>query len=238
MNLDGFRLGRSLEAALRAAVRDGRLPPGTRLPSSRALAADLGIARNTVADAYGQLVAEGWLTARAGAGTWVTGQDLAQALPALAAVTALSRPARPPRYDLHPGVPDLSAFPRREWLAAARRALAASADDVLNYPELKGVPGCARHSPDTWRASAASAPVRTGSSCGGWLRFIPDPELAGRVLARLFPWHDPGDDAWQTLLWANGRIDLPGRSNQADWIWHCAPLADWNGQPTQSMAPG
>ena len=50
---------------------DGRLPPGTRLPSSRALAADLGIARNTVAEAYAQLVAEGWLTARAGSGTWV-----------------------------------------------------------------------------------------------------------------------------------------------------------------------
>ena len=73
VNLDGARLGRSLEEALRGAVRDGRLPAGTRLPSSRALAADLGIARNTVGDAYAQLAAEGWLTARAGAGTWVTG---------------------------------------------------------------------------------------------------------------------------------------------------------------------
>jgi uncharacterized protein (TIGR03083 family) len=62
------------------------------------------------------------------------------------------------------------------------------------------------------------------------LRFAPDPELAGRVLARLFPWHDPAHDAWQALLWANGRIDLPGRPNQADWIWHCAPLADWDGR--------
>src|SRR5262252_9792997 len=72
VNPDGSRLGRSLEDALRAAARAGRLPPGTRLPSSRALAADLGIARNTVADAYGQLAAEGWLTARTGSGTWVT----------------------------------------------------------------------------------------------------------------------------------------------------------------------
>ena len=39
-------------------------PPGAQLPPSRALAADLGVARNSVADAYGQLVAEGWLTAR------------------------------------------------------------------------------------------------------------------------------------------------------------------------------
>jgi GntR family transcriptional regulator/MocR family aminotransferase len=51
-----------LESALRDAVRTGRLAPGVLLPSSRSLAADLGIARNTVADAYGQLVAEGWLT--------------------------------------------------------------------------------------------------------------------------------------------------------------------------------
>jgi len=63
------------------------------------------------------------------------------------------------------------------------------------------------------------------------LRFVPDLKLAGRVLARLFPWHDPGTDAWQALLWANGRIDLPGRQNQTGWTWHCAPLADWDGLP-------
>jgi hypothetical protein len=42
------------------------------------------------------------------------------------------------------------------------------------------------------------------------LRFSPDPDIAGRVLGRLFPWHDPGNDPWQTLLWANDRVDLPG----------------------------
>jgi GntR family transcriptional regulator/MocR family aminotransferase len=56
-------------AALREAVRTGRLAPGTRLPSSRALAADLGVARNTVADAYAELIASGWLTAKQGSGT-------------------------------------------------------------------------------------------------------------------------------------------------------------------------
>jgi uncharacterized protein (TIGR03083 family) len=64
------------------------------------------------------------------------------------------------------------------------------------------------------------------------LRFTPDPELAGRVLARLFPWHDPSENAWQTLLWANGRVNLPGRSSQTGWVWHCAPLADWDGRPS------
>jgi len=143
VNPDASRLGRSLEDALRAAIRDGRLAPGTRLPSSRALAADLGIARNTVGDAFGQLVAEGWLTARTGAGTWVTEMPApaaAGAAGAAAAVTVRSA-ARPPRYDLHPGVPDLSAFPRREWLAASRRALAAAPDHTLGYQDPRGLPG-------------------------------------------------------------------------------------------------
>ena len=71
LDVTGPRVRAGLEDALRDAVRTGRLPPGARLPSSRALAGDLGIARNTVADAYGQLVAEGWLVARRGSGTRV-----------------------------------------------------------------------------------------------------------------------------------------------------------------------
>ena len=63
------------------------------------------------------------------------------------------------------------------------------------------------------------------------LRLEPDPDLAGRVLARLFPWQQPGPDPWQTLLWANGRVDIPGKLRQASWRWHCAPLADWDGRP-------
>ena len=71
LDLRGNRVRAGLEAALRAAVQTGRLAPGTRLPSSRSLAVDLGIARNSVAEAYGQLIAEGWLTARQGSGTRV-----------------------------------------------------------------------------------------------------------------------------------------------------------------------
>jgi uncharacterized protein (TIGR03083 family) len=63
------------------------------------------------------------------------------------------------------------------------------------------------------------------------LQFTADPDLAGRVLARLFPWHEAGSDPWATLLWANGRIDLPERINQRGWQWHPAPLAEWNGRP-------
>lgn len=62
-------------------------------------------------------------------------------------------------------------------------------------------------------------------------RFSPDRDLARRVLGRLFPWHAVGDDPWRTLLWANGRIDLPGQPDQEGWVWHCAPLEDWDGKP-------
>ncbi|QES07940.1 aminotransferase class I/II-fold pyridoxal phosphate-dependent enzyme [Streptomyces venezuelae] len=71
LELRGTRLRAGLMDALREAVRSGRLEAGTRLPSSRSLATDLGMARNTVADAYAELVAEGWLTARQGSGTRV-----------------------------------------------------------------------------------------------------------------------------------------------------------------------
>src|SRR3989442_8598368 len=71
LDLTGTRVRAALESALREAIRSGQLAPASRLPSSRALAGDLGIARNTVADAYGQLVAEGWLVARQGSGTRV-----------------------------------------------------------------------------------------------------------------------------------------------------------------------
>ncbi|WP_270858123.1 GntR family transcriptional regulator, partial [Streptomyces rochei] len=53
--------GRALQAALRDAVRSGRLAPGTRLPSSRDLAADLKVSRGLVTEAYEQLTAEGYL---------------------------------------------------------------------------------------------------------------------------------------------------------------------------------
>ncbi|MBF8169246.1 PLP-dependent aminotransferase family protein [Streptomyces olivaceus] len=132
----GPGLRRGLTGALREAVRTGRLAPGTRLPSSRTLAADLGIARNTVADAYADLVAEGWLTARQGSGTRVA--DRAVVPPADTAPRPRG-PARP-AYDLRPGTPDLASFPRAEWLKAARRALTAAPNDALGYGDPRGRP--------------------------------------------------------------------------------------------------
>src|ERR1700761_6731574 len=92
----GLRAG--LETALRDAVRTGRLSPGTRLPSSRALAGDLGLARNTVADAFSQLVAEGWLTAERGSGTRVA--ERVSTDPGLDSPAPAPVPRQPARYTL------------------------------------------------------------------------------------------------------------------------------------------
>ncbi|MFG2354678.1 PLP-dependent aminotransferase family protein [Streptomyces sp. NPDC048521] len=141
-------LRRGLTDALRDAVRTGRLAPGTRLPSSRSLATDLGIARNTVAEAYADLVAEGWLTARQGSGTRVatgvsstpSGQRGRTASSPSGPVPAAPRrrEAGRPAYSLVPGFPDLAAFPRTEWLKAARRALTTAPFHALGYGDPRG----------------------------------------------------------------------------------------------------
>jgi GntR family transcriptional regulator/MocR family aminotransferase len=125
----------ALERVLRDAVQTGRLHPGTRLPSSRSLARDLGIARNTIVEAYGQLVAEGWLTAVTGSGTKVAGRVVEAAPP------APPPPASAPvRHDLRPGHPDLSTFPRAAWLSAARRAVNAAPNEAFGYGDPRGRP--------------------------------------------------------------------------------------------------
>jgi GntR family transcriptional regulator / MocR family aminotransferase len=124
--------GAGLERALRGAIREG-LAAGTRLPSTRALAADLGWARGTVAGAYVQLAAEGWLTARAGAGTVVAAG--AEATRADAPVASTERTVR---YDLRAGSPDVASFPRAAWAAALRRALREAPDAALQLGDPRG----------------------------------------------------------------------------------------------------
>ncbi|GKQ38197.1 PLP-dependent aminotransferase family protein [Streptomyces sp. A012304] len=119
----------ALIRALREAVRSGRLAAGTRLPPYRSLAADLGVARNTVADAYAELVAEGWLTARQGSGTRVADRATLRGTARVPKKTPAR--ARGPRHDLRQGTPDASAFPRAAWLASYRRALHQAPNEVF-----------------------------------------------------------------------------------------------------------
>ncbi|MFD4995878.1 aminotransferase-like domain-containing protein [Streptomyces buecherae] len=127
----------SLTRALREAIRTGRLVPGTRLPAYRSLAVDLGVARNTVAEAYAELVAEGWLTARRGAGTRVAPGAVP---PRPAAPRAPTRPslAARPTFDLHPGAPDASSFPRAAWLTSSRRALTNAPSSAFGVNDPRG----------------------------------------------------------------------------------------------------
>ncbi|MGV9456699.1 MocR-like pyridoxine biosynthesis transcription factor PdxR [Streptomyces sp. NPDC003635] len=128
--------GRALQAALREAVRSGRLAPGTRLPSSRDLAADLGVSRGLITEAYEQLTAEGYLRSGRGAGTWVGGA-VRSASPRTRDLAPRSPGAR---ADFVPGTPDLSLFPRAAWATAQRGVLAELPHQELGYPDPRGLP--------------------------------------------------------------------------------------------------
>lgn len=140
-------LERGLVRELRAAMQDGRLPGGSRLPGSRALASELGVARGVVVGAYATLHAEGYLEARPGSGTRVAaglGRRPAPPgqvpgwVPALA--PAPVDPPTPPgvRIDFRLGRPTLSGLDRRSW----RRAwAAAAATPPADYTDPLGEPG-------------------------------------------------------------------------------------------------
>ncbi|GGZ55577.1 GntR family transcriptional regulator [Streptomyces inusitatus] len=129
--------GRALRSALRDAVRSGRLAAGTRLPASRELAADLGVSRGLVTEAYEQLTAEGYLRSERGSGTWV---GAAARPPSRGARDLAPRPSPGPVVDFRPGTPDLSLFPRAAWAAAHRSALARLPHRALGYPDPRGLP--------------------------------------------------------------------------------------------------
>lgn len=123
-----------LERQLRAAIRDGRLAAGVRLPATRALGAELGVSRGVVVEAYEQLTAEGYLTTRRGSGTVVADAPRPAHEPPAPAL-AVAAPD-----DFHPGMPDLAGFPRAAWQRSLRGVLAAAPDAALGYPDPAGTP--------------------------------------------------------------------------------------------------
>jgi GntR family transcriptional regulator / MocR family aminotransferase len=128
-------LHEQVERSVREDIQAGRLAAGARLPSSRALASELGISRGVVTEAYSQLAAEGYLVTRQGA-------------PVRVARTVRSAPARPPARSMlpsfplnfHPGLPDLAGFPRDRWLRSLRAAWRQAPLDAVGYPDPRGVP--------------------------------------------------------------------------------------------------
>ncbi|MFC9307511.1 PLP-dependent aminotransferase family protein [Streptomyces sp. NPDC057011] len=132
-----------LAGRLRAAIADGTLPVGSRLPASRVLAAELRVSRGLVTEAYQRLAETGQVSGRGRGGTVVVAAPPPPAAPAPAPsrgglVDALR--AVPCRIDLSPGVPDLTAFPRTAWLQAERRVLAGLTPADFGYGNPQGAP--------------------------------------------------------------------------------------------------
>lgn len=128
-------LHEQIERSIREGVRSGRLGAESQLPSTRSLAAELGISRGVVSEAYSQLSAEGYLLARQGAPVRVAPTVRA------AAERAPSPSLRPSfTHRLDPGLPDLAGFPRDRWLRSLRAAWRQAPIDAVDYPDPRGVP--------------------------------------------------------------------------------------------------
>ncbi|MFI7135498.1 PLP-dependent aminotransferase family protein [Nonomuraea sp. NPDC050153] len=102
-----------IQSAIRGRIQDGTLHPGVRLPSSRDLARDLGVSRSVVVQAYGQLIAEGYVRAAQGSGTRV-----ATHLPHPGRAAVEPTRSAEARFDLRVDATSTVFFPSREWLQA------------------------------------------------------------------------------------------------------------------------
>jgi GntR family transcriptional regulator/MocR family aminotransferase len=165
-----------LEDRLRELVRDGTLHAGARLPSSRALASDLQVSRRLVVEAYAQLLAEGYLRAKPGGGTFVA------ASVAVREPTPQSPDSRALSFDFFPGAPDLASFPRSLWLRAIRDVLSGTPPTAFAYPDPRGAPAL-RHALASYlrRVRGVVADPDSVVVCSGATQGL---ALLGRVLAR------------------------------------------------------
>jgi GntR family transcriptional regulator / MocR family aminotransferase len=130
---DGETLRSAAERMLREAICSGALRPGVRLPSSRALAAQLGVSRGVTSEAYGQLAAQGFLAVPT------------KSAPVVASVASPPPPASPTeksspplRFDLTPTTPDVALFPRQRWLSALSEVMRSAPLAALDYGEPRG----------------------------------------------------------------------------------------------------
>jgi GntR family transcriptional regulator/MocR family aminotransferase len=222
-------LYQQLYAEIRGAILAGRLAPGTRLPSSRALAASLEVARATVVSAFDQLIAEGYLESRAGSGTYVAHSLPDDLLHAGAPATAL-RPADAPgpglsrrgralaatRVGASPpeqgaprpfqyGAPDLAGLPLELWSRLAARHFRSPAPELLTYGDPAGY----------WplrKAIAAYLAAARGVRCAPEQVIVVSGSQQGLDLAaRLLL--DPGDKVWMEdpgYLGARGALQAGG----------------------------
>ena len=231
-------LQQQIYSEVRRAILDRVLAPGTRVPSSRTLATDLRVSRTTSLLALEQLVAEGYLTARAGSGTFVA-HELPDDLPG-------ARDSRPRRAPRHPplsrrgkalaaarppsqrlpgpprpfrlGIPAVDLFPVRLWSQLVTRRLRSATPSQLDYGETAGLPALRQ-------AIALHVRAARGTECDPDQVFVVSgAQRAIDLLCQLLL--DPGDEAWMeepgypgarsALVAAGARIHpVPGRRSTA-----------------------
>jgi GntR family transcriptional regulator/MocR family aminotransferase len=191
-----------LETGLREAIRSGRLQLGERLPSSRELAAELGVSRGLVQECYGQLQAEGYLETRVGSATRVA--SVGRVAPA----TPAPAPPAPLAVNFRSGTPSLADFPRSDWQWAASEATRTIPTAALDYGDGRGSPvlrevlaGYLR------RVRGAAADPANLVICTGFAQGL---NLVLRVLARTgisrVAFEDPGYDDGGSVAAASAGI--------------------------------
>jgi GntR family transcriptional regulator/MocR family aminotransferase len=191
-------LHRQIETSIRDGIRSGRLQLGTALPPTRTMAAQLGVSRGVVVEAYQQLVAEGYLTSRPGGYTRVAvGPE---------ALRKRARPAaeQPPTIDFGYGRADVSSFPRAAWLRSIRRVLTETPDERFGYLSGRGVPElCEVLAEYLNRVRGTSADPDWIVLCNGYAQGVALlVQVLARSGARRLALEDPssGDDALPTAI--------------------------------------
>ncbi len=135
---------KQLQNQIRAAILEGRLIAGDRLPSTRTLSKDMLIARNTVIEAYEQLVAEGYLESTLGSGTYVAniGTLPRHKLPPDSSVADLIPPAKAWKAEdiiaFDAGCPDIASFPRTQWAKLLKESCMSADSNSLTYHDDAG----------------------------------------------------------------------------------------------------
>ena len=199
-------LGLQIERRLRELIRSGGLPAGRGLPSTRALAADLGLSRGVVVGAYAQLAAEGYLTLRRGAAPEVAAVMHA---PVERCVAEVDVPVAAARFNLRPDLPDLALFPRTQWLTAARASLQQAANTDLAYGEPYGAVALRRRlAPFLARTRGVLATVdRTGVFAGSTHAFLSIASVLREAGATRIALEDPGH-RWRTRVLRAAGLEL------------------------------
>lgn len=194
---------RQLYQSLRAAILDGRLAAGMRMPASRVLASDLKISRNTVIAAYDMLLSEGFVEARRGSGTFVASlpesarrireQASKTKLPSLSARGQIM--AAQPQFGaqfgqiaFHPGYPDLRQFPFPVWTRLMAANAKRASTDLIGYSMIDG-------HPELKQVIAEYLAVSRGVQCEPTqIIIVSGTQAALDLIARLLM--DPGDHFW------------------------------------------